>query len=293
MTDRTLEADPKTFDLDAPLEQGQDVAVREGGQPATRAPQDDPVAMVDPVLAQAAAIARLPGLNEGMFDRLMAWQERERSAQAEERFNEAMNAAQREIEPVARTTENKQIGNFFAKLEAVDAAIRPIYSRHGFAVKYNTVPPLSPGNIRVECAVSLGRHTERFYREAPPDTVGPQGKAVKTLLHGGGSSETFLKRYAVCGAFNVVFRSLTDDDGVRGGQSFISPDQAQQLRDMLAKTKRKEVSFIGRMASDLDGKPLRTFDDLEVKDFLRVSNTLALIIQQEGGGDDEQEGAQS
>lgn len=248
-----------------------------------------PVPMVDPVLAQAAAIARIPGLNESMFDRLMGWQERERAAQAEERFNEAMNAAQREIEPIARTAENKQTASFYAKLEAVDAAIRPIYSKFGFAVKYNTVPPLTPGNIRVECAVSLGRHTERFYREAAADTLGPKGTAVKTALHGGGSTETYLKRYAVTGAFNVVFRTMTDDDGVRGGMSFVGPDQVKQLRDMAQEAGRDERKFLKGMVSRLDGTAPESFDEVESKDFVRLSNTLHLIIKKKEEQSDAQD----
>lgn len=241
---------------------------------------DQPVAMVDPILAQAASIARLPGLNEGMFKQLMEWQQAERAAQAEERFNEAMNLCQREIEPVARTTENKATSSFFAKLEAVDNAIRPIYTKYGFSVRYNTVPPLTPGQIRVEVAISLGRHTERFYREAPPDVLGPKGTPTKTALHGGGSAETFLKRYCLCGAFNVVFRSVTDDDGVRGGMSFLSLEQADQLRGMCHAAGRPEDKFLRTMCSRLDGQPIENFDEVETKDFLRLSNTLALIIRQ-------------
>lgn len=261
-----------------PATQGsQDVAVQ------SDYPESHKIVMADPILAQAAAIAAIPGLNEGMFTKLMEWQAQERAEQARERYYDALNKCQHEIAPVARTTENKQIGNFFAKLEAVDAAIRPIYTAYGFAVTYNTIPPLTPGHVRVDCAVSLGRHTEHFYREAPPDTLGPKGTPTKTALHGGGSTETFLKRYAVCGAFNVVFRSLTDDDGVRGGMSFITDDQVDQLRSMLSETKRTEEGFLFRLASDHEGNPVKTFDQVEAKDFLRVSNTLQLIIQQERG----------
>ncbi len=277
-----IQAEPVTEDR---ASEGTDLVIQTD-QPVVAAPVET---MVDPVLAQAAAIARIPGLNESMFDRLMGWQERERAAQAEERFNETMNRCQAEIEPIARTAENKQTGSFYAKLEAVDAAIRPIYSRHGFAVKYNTVSPLTPGNIRVECAVSLGRHTERFYREAPADTLGPKGTATKTALHGGGSSETYLKRYAVSGAFNVVFRTVTDDDGVRGGMSFVGPDQVKQLRDMANEAGRDERKFLKGMVSRLDGTAPEAFEEVESKDFVRLSNTLHLIINQKKERSDAQD----
>jgi len=281
----TIEADPREVDaVDNLLPPAKEIALMAETPIVTQpSAQDDMAALIaaDPSLAAAVAFARIPGINEGMFDRLMAFQTQEKALQAEERFNEAMAAAQSEIEPVARTAENSQTKSWYAKLEAVDAAIRPIYLRHGFNVAYNTVPPLTPGNIRVECEVSLGRHSKKYWREAPADTLGPKGTAVKTVLHGGGSTETFLKRYAVTGAFNVVFKTLVDDDGVRGGQTFIEFDQIQQLRDLIGQTKRTEAKFIRTMISRIDGSSAESFNDVEVKDFPRVLNTLKVIVQQE------------
>lgn len=215
-------------------------------------------------------------VNPEMFDRLVAWQEREQAFQAEEAFNGAMNLAQSEILPVARTAENSQTKSFYAKLEAVDGAIRPIYLKHGFNVAYNTVPPLIPGNVRIECEVSRGRHSKKYYREAPADTLGPKGTAVKTVLHGGGSTETFLKRYAVCGAFNVVFRGI-DDDGVRGGQRFITEEAADELRDLCAQCGRQEGQFLDQLFA---GK-VRSFDELEAgSGFLAAKSTMEAILRQ-------------
>jgi hypothetical protein len=204
-----------------------------------------------------------------MFSRLMEWQKEERAAQAEERFNEAMNLCQAEIAPVARTVQNTQTKSFYAKLEAVDAAIRPIYIRYGFNVSYNTVPPLSPGNIRVECEVSLGRHSKKYYREAPPDTVGPGGKPNKTMLHGGLSTETTVKRYALCGAFNVVFRNL-DDDGVRGGREFVTDDELHVLERLVEETGTKLPEFFAVMVSD----EIHELNEVSRLDFPRLANAL-------------------
>lgn len=260
------------------LHVSQEVAV------ATEPPQA-PEVMADPVMALAVAISRLPGIDKEMFREIMAQQAAERIAQAEERYNDAMNLCQREIEPVARTSENKQTHSWWAKLEAVDAAIRPVYLRYGFNVSYNTVPPLTAGNIRVECEVALGRFSKKYYREAPPDTVGPQGKAVKTVLHGTGSTETFLKRYAVCSAFNVVFKNL-DDDGVKGGWVSVTEEQVEQLVELLKESGQHESRFLMRMASDANGEPVKKFEDLGHHDFGRVANTLKLMADRKKGQTD-------
>ena len=236
-----------------------------------RQPDDDepPVSIPERVLSLAAQ----PGVNPEMFDRLVAWQEREAKSQAEERFNDAMNKVQAEILPVVRTAENKQTNSFYAKLEAVDAAIRPIYLRYGFNVSYGTEKPLSEGNIRVVCEVALGRHKKLYYREAPADTLGPKGSPTKTVLHGGGSTETYLKRYAVCGAFNVVFANMGDDDGNRGGMRFVTVQQAHEIRALLEQAGRSEESFLVRLCTDV-----RSAEEMEAKDFVRVKGALQEII---------------
>ena len=132
------------------------------------------------LVSKIIELASNPGVNPEMFDRLVAWQEREEERQAEERFNAAMNRAQAEIQPVARNAENKHTNSFYATLEDVDAAIRPIYLRHGFTLSsYGTVEPLTPGQIRVMCEVALGRHKKLYYREAAADTLGPRVRRSK------------------------------------------------------------------------------------------------------------------
>jgi hypothetical protein len=195
---------------------------------------------IDEVVARAITD---PSIDVERLQRLLEFQKDRMAYQAMLEFNEAMVRAQEEIQPVARTTENIVTRSWYAKLEAVDAAIRPIYLRHGFSLSYNSVEPLTPGNIRMECRCARGVHVERYYREASPDTMGPKGTPTKTSLHGGASTETFLKRYLTCGIFNVVFKDQ-DDDGVGGT---IDAAQADHLRMLLAKTDRPESSFLKYM----------------------------------------------
>ena len=181
------------------------------------------------IMARVLELAANPNVNIDMFDRLVAWQEREQARQAMTVFNEALASAQAEIAPVVRTALNPQTKSRYAKLEHVDEIIRPIYTAHGFSISFNTVPPLEPGNIRVACRVAKGGHVETYHWEAKPDTLGPQGSKVKTELHGGGSTITYLKRYIVCGVFNVVYID-EDTDGAARGRPFEASATKAALR---------------------------------------------------------------
>lgn len=194
-----------------------------------------PTGIIPSTLSLIERLAIDPRVNVDTLERMFALQERLLAREASAHFNEAMNLAQEEIQPVARTAENKQTGSFYAKLEAVDAAIRPIYLRHGFSLSYDNVPPIAPGNIRIECRVAhAAGHAERFGREAPPDTHGPKGTPTKTTLHGAASTETFLKRYLACGIFNVVFKDM-DHDG--NNVATLEADQVDYILEKIPQAK--------------------------------------------------------
>ncbi len=220
------------------------------------------------LLSAIVQMASNPALDIVKFEALLQMQERMERRQAEIAYNQAMNKAQAEIQPVARLAENSQTKSFYAKLEHVDAAIRPIYLHHGFAISYGTVAPLVPGSIRVECTCAhTAGHSEKFQREAPPDTLGPKGSPVKTVLHGGGSTETFLKRYLTCGVFNVVFKNQ-DDDGVRGGWEGISDEEVAELSRGLTETGSNLAAF-------LEFVGVAAIPDIQRKDLTRARNLIA------------------
>jgi hypothetical protein len=92
--------------------------------------------------------------------------------------------------------------------------LRPIYTRNGFCLSFNSEPVEGP-NVRVICGVSHDAgHSKTFQLEAALDMAGPQGKANKTPLHGLGSSVSYLRRYLTCMIFHVVFAN-DDNDGQR------------------------------------------------------------------------------
>lgn len=190
-----------------------------------------------------AQAVRDPNIDVAKLKALLEMQRELVADDARGQFIRAMSAAQAEIQPVVRDTENTQTQSMYAKLETVDAAIRPIYIAHGFSLSFDEEPG-SDGNMLIVCEAShTAGHSKKYRLHAPPDTMGPKGAPTKTVLHGRGSTITFLRRYLTCNIFNVVLRNQ-DDDGRLAGMEFISAAQVEELQKLIAETHSDETKFL-------------------------------------------------
>jgi hypothetical protein len=135
--------------------------------------------------------------------------------QARREFDNAMSAAQSEMEPVVRDATNSHLHNRYAKLETIDRAIRPIYTDHGFSVRYGSAPCPTEGSIRIVCTVAHGGgYFEEHYLDAPLGNAGAMGgKTATTGVQAIGSAVTYLRRYLLGMVFNVQLVDESDDDG--------------------------------------------------------------------------------
>ena len=125
-----------------------------------------------------------------------------------------MADAQSEMLPVVRDAKNSHLGNKYAKLETIDAAMRPIYTRHGFSVRFGSAPAPTEGYIRITCTVAhAGGYFEENYLDAPIANLGSQGgRTATTGVQAVGSAVTYLRRYLLGMVFNIVLAD-EDDDG--------------------------------------------------------------------------------
>ena len=130
-------------------------------------------------------------------------------------FNRAMAMTQAEMLPVIRDATNPHTNSTYAKLETIDAQMRPIYTRHGFSVRFgSTESPRGPEWLRVLCTVS---HSGGFYElnhlDSRLDEVGTRGSTNKTGVQAVGSTVSYLRRYLLLMVFNIVLADDPDDDG--------------------------------------------------------------------------------
>jgi ERF superfamily len=259
---------------------------------AAMVPIAQPVA--DTLLNFVAQAVRDPSIEVTKLDALLRMQREIVADDARLQFNRAMSEAQAEMLPVLRDAQNTETRSRYARLETIDAIVRPIYTRHGFSLEFNSEPIDGP-NVRVVCEVShVAGHSKKFHLDAALDTVGFKGTANKTPLHGLGSSVTYLRRYLVCMVFNIVLAN-EDNDGNRERDTgeVISRPQLAELRALLADcsadpraAKTNERNFLGKMGLDqlrslADARPGQ-FAGLRTALMTKRANVLARRAAQTG-----------
>ncbi len=191
----------------------------------------DTQARVPPtVLEIIAAVARDPHTDVAKLRELLDLQERIQAKDAEIEFARAMKAAQDEMPTVYRESKNDSNQSRYAKLEALDKAIRPVYTRHGFSLSFSGVQPWEVGKTRVKCIVRhIAGHSEPHELEGEPDTAGPKGGATKTAIQGMGSTVSYLRRYLTLMIFNVMLSNEDND----GNNDPLNADELNNMTNML------------------------------------------------------------
>lgn len=192
---------------------------------------------------------------------LLDMQERVLLAEAKHAFNDAMALMAHAIEPVKRNAQNPQYNSYYATLSALDAAIRPHYTTHGFSVRFLSED--APGAVRVTCIVARGKYDERQTLTAPVD------RGARNPVQAIGSTVSYLRRYLLGNAFNITF---ADNDGQGGGK----PPPAVKTPDQL----RPERVAEWMSAREIDLSACQTQEDIDA--VLRANaKAAARLTQQE------------
>jgi len=183
-------------------------------------------------------------------ERLFAIAKEERAEAARIAYNTAFHALQSDPEflPVKKLGKNDQTRSLFARAEDVDAMLDPLLARHGFSVSAWREPiPDRPEEDLVVLAVRhAGGHESRHPFPAPSDHLGPKGSPVKTRLHGGASSQTYVVRHLKCNVFNIHL--VKDDDGNAGGggpsAEPVTKEQAANIVALIEEVGADETRFL-------------------------------------------------
>ena len=191
-------------------------------------PDQPPATLLEAVLRASAD----PRCDTTKMQALLDMRERLEQQQAKREFASAMMLAQSEMQPVVRDAQNDHTRSRYARLETIDAKIRPVYTRHGFSLTFNSNDS-ADGSVSVSCTVM---HTGGFSRDytltGGLDSAGSQGKANKTPIQALGSTVSYLRRYLTLMIFNLQLTN-EDNDGNRV-VGYISEEQVSTIVNMLA-----------------------------------------------------------
>ena len=126
-------------------------------------------------------------------------------------YNQAYSAMQSELTAIVKSGRNPTFQKPYAKLEDLDAAARPVYSKQGFSVRYGTQDHQRDGWIYVTLTIAHDGGYSETIRLAGPLDLSSRGR---TTIQSIGSTVTYLRRYLLQMALNLVPKDdPTDDDG--------------------------------------------------------------------------------
>lgn len=220
--------------------------------PATpEAPQPNELMVA---LARAAAS---PKVNIEKMERLWAMQMQLMAMEAEKAYNGAMAEAQSEMGRVSTDAVNPHTRSRYASYGQIDRALRPIYTKHGFALSFNEAASEKPLHVRILCQVSHRAGHSRMYQiDMPTDGKGAKGGDVMTPTHASGSAHSYGKRYLVRDIFNVAIGEDDNDgnsdpppvdpndDTARVKAGYISNKEIADLKAMITEVKANEQVFL-------------------------------------------------
>lgn len=126
----------------------------------------------------------------------------------------------------------------YAKWEDVQDAIRPIYEAEHFTLRFDSVAREGGGANVSAILTHANGHTFTASVPLPLDLSGG-----KQSIQGMGSTVSYGQRYSTKQLFNLVFEG-DDDDGVRGGTTFINDAQAEQIKNLIIETRTDTLSFL-------------------------------------------------
>lgn len=221
----------------------------------------------DPVTATIQMIERAamnPDVDIDKMERLMSMQERMMDRNAETQFNQAMSIAQSEVGFINTDLENGQTHSRYASYAQMDRALRPVYTRHGFALSFNTDPVEKEEMVRVVCYVThKAGHTRTYSIDMPADGKGAKGGAVMSTTHATGAASSYGMRYLLKLIFNVAIGE-DDTDGNPEPEiqrTYITEDQINGLDSKIREHDVNMKGFLSWMKKELKINSIETIPD--------------------------------
>jgi len=226
----------------------------------------------NPMIAMIQVIERIalnPEVDVDKMEKVMALQERMMDRQAESEFNSAMTDVQANMPVITKDGYNEHTKSYYSKHETIVKAIKPIYTKEGFAISFSEAEiPQVEGKPRLIKIVGVLRHrsghSETYFTVLPIDTTGSGGTVNKTGVHGTGSTITYGRRYLTCMIFDVATGDDNDGNAVAENvveRTYITEEQVNILDSKIRENKVSMPGLLNWMKRELKIKSLATIPD--------------------------------
>jgi hypothetical protein len=262
---------PDLFAGNTPVES---VAVEKaaGRMPSTERIREAQAQSLDQFIMRAAADHTF---DVEKLERLLALRKEMETAQRKERFFDALALAQAQMPQLDQngliTYTDRETGRIkgsipYAKLEDIDAVIRPIYSPLGFSVSWNTESVMDGKGLRVIGTFSAHGHSETRAMTGPNDASGG-----KNGIQGVASANAYLKRQITKNFWNLVERGK-DLDGARAKDLLpITQGEADDINTRLTDcgadlVKFKKLFSVEKIADLKHGQLKEVYAQIEAKE---------------------------
>lgn len=237
-------------------------------------PTPAPISEAGAVLQIIERAARDPSVDIGKMRELLAMRKDMMAFEAERAYDAAMTAAQIEMRPIAVDASNPQTKSRYATFAALDGALRPIYTKHGFSLSFGTGDGAPADHVRITCRIAHnGGHRQNEHIDMPTDGKGAKGNDVMTKTHATGAAITYGRRYLEGMIFNIAIAQDNDGNAPAANDTdTIDAMQCRYLTDLIETASADERKIIDFVKGDsLETLTVAQFKKAEaaLRDFMR------------------------
>jgi len=198
--------------------------------------QEETESQTTALLAVIERVATSPDADIAKLEKMLDMQQRILDRNAKQAFASAMASMQAEMPEVVER--GKAHNTKYATFEDINAAVRPILEKYGFAVTFRVKQ--SDGAIKVTAVLSHREgHSEETDIILPSDTSGSKN-AVQAI----GSTVSYGKRYTMSALLNIATRGEDDDANGAVKVKMVSPFQAKQLASLYHKADEETQEWL-------------------------------------------------
>ena len=229
------------------------------------------------IIAQAASD---PNFDMERLKQLFAMQKEVLADEALRSFQTAMALAQAEMPSVVKNAENPHLKSKYAQLEAIDDAIRPVYTRHGFSLMFSQRDSATPGDMTIVCTVSH-KDGHSITQPLPGKVDSGPGRSANQAV---GSTISYLRRYLTLMIFNVVVRNEDNDGHMvnRAHLTRINEAQKAEITALLKECADAKIETADFYIWIREHMGAETIDDLKASDYPRVVTGIKAKIKAAG-----------